>query len=173
MSEPWLESSMRRICASTGASLLACLTLASVVLAAAPAPDPPPLPVAPEPAPTPRPAPTPVPRATVPSAPPTTFVPSTIRVAPAVTVPRVARKAAPAKKATPKRVQPASRPKSVVRTTSPPRDRFVLALPVSATTDEPFERALLLLAGAGLALVAAGGSVVLLAVRKQLGGLAA
>jgi hypothetical protein len=145
--------------------------------AAAPAPDPPPLAVAPEtPVATPEPA--PAPAAAVRQAPAVTR--TTVVEVPVVTRPvgtPAATQKAPARRAVApvSKQKPAAKPKGAeVAATRPERthDRPLLPLPVAqevAGAVERFERGPLALAGAGLAFVALGGAVVLLATRRQLG----
>ena len=142
--------------------------------AATPAPDAPPLAVAPEaPAPAPEPAPavrqTPVVTPTVATEAPvvtrTVETPAVRREAPARRAVAPVAKPKPKPAATPKRKQvAAARPEQT-------HDRPLLPLPAAAevaAAAERFERGPLALAGGGLAFVAFGGAVVLLAARRQL-----
>ena len=181
-------SSLRRICAPTGAMLLLCLVLAGPGSAGSPSPDPPPLAVAPE-APQPEPAPKLTPVRAVRQAPVeqrapvvtrtvvtpapvvtrTTVRPIVTQDAPAKPAPAPAKKK-PAAKAAPK-PKPKPKPAAVVRTL-PPHDRSPVPLATLIPSVEELDRGMLVLAGAGLAFVALGGAVVLLAARRELGELA-
>ena len=167
-----------------GAAGVACLLfLVPVSSAATPAPDPPPVAVTPDAQPTTA----PVRRApavtrtvvTPPTAPVVTrtvvtpvIVTREVPVRPAA-APAEQRQAKPkpAAKAKPK---PAAKPKpeqAVVRTL-PPHDRHPVPLARFVPTAEELNRGLVALAGGGLGFVALGGTVVLLAARRQFGGLA-
>ena len=174
MPELWFGTSLRRLCAPTGALVALCLFLAvPAFAAAAPSPDPPPLPATPEPQPA-RPAPSPVVRDTRVVTVVVTQAPVVRSSTPSVVVPVHRAKAKPKPKAAPVKVTRVGKPKAsapapVVR---PPHDRN--RLPLAAFTASPspsvdsVDRDLLALAGFGLLLVALGGAVVLFAARRQL-----
>ena len=153
--------------------------------AAAPAPDPPPLAVAPEaPQPSPAPASKPPPAPVVQQAPVVTR--TVVTPAPVVTrsvaTPVVVPQEEPAKPAGTQAkkkpaakkvaaVKPKPKPKPVETPALPPHDRGPVPLVALIPAVEELDRGLLVLAGAGLAFVALGGAVVLLAARRELEGL--
>ena len=97
--------------------------------------------------------------------------------APVVTRTVVVTREAPAKPtpATTKpvaRVKPKPKPKPKPVFVARPHDRKPLPLVALIPSVEELDRGMLVLAGAGLAFVALGGAVVLLAARRELGGLA-
>ena len=189
MARRGVKSLLRRLRAPAGGVLLLCLVFAGPATAAAPAPDPPPLAVTPE-APQPEPAapkssPAPVVRQTpveqrapvvtrsVETPAPVvtrTFVrPVVTQEAPAKPAPAPAKKQPAAKVAA--KPKPKPKPAAVVRTL-PPHDRSPVPLATLIPSVEELDRGMLVLAGAGLAFVALGGAVVLLAARRELGELA-
>ena len=167
MTEWGVGSSVRRLCAPTGALLALVLVFAASALAA-PAPDPPPLPAPPKAEPV---QPTVTVVRQVPVVRPAPVVTHSTPVAKAPAQ-RVKPKPAPARaKVTAKRVAKpkASKPAPVLR---PPHDRNRVPLaaftPSSSPAADSVDRDLLALAGLGLLLVAMGGAVVLFAARRQL-----
>jgi hypothetical protein len=180
-----VKSLRRRFRALVGGLLLLCLALAGPATAAAPAPDPPPLAVTPE-APQPEPAskPAPVRQAPVARQPaPVVVTPRPVvtrRVATPIVVeqddpakPAAApvKKKPVAKKAVPVKAKPNPKPKPAVFVARP-HDRSPVPLATLIPSVEELDRGMLVLAGAGLAFVALGGAVVLLAARRELGELA-
>lgn len=183
-------SSLRRICTPAGGALLLCLVFAGNAVAASPSPDPPPLAVAPEepnsapaaPAPKPKPVVRQAPVVTRTVVTPAPVVTRTVETPVIVTreVP-VQAAATPAPKAKPKpkpatkaKLTPKPRPKAKPRVAAvepvlPPHDRRPVPLARFIPTAEELNRGLVALAGGGLAFVALGGAVVLLAARRQLG----
>jgi outer membrane biosynthesis protein TonB len=169
----------RRFRALIGGLLLLCLALAGPATAAAPAPDAPPLAVTPE-APQAESAPTPAP-APARQAPVVQRAPVVTRtvVTPAPVVTRtvvktreVPAKPAPVKKKPVAPVKPKPKPKPKPVFVARPHDRKPLPLATLIPSVEELDRGLLVLAGGGLAFVALGGAVVLLAARRELGELA-
>lgn len=163
MADWGVGSSLRRVCAPTGALVLLCLALAASALAA-PSPDPPPAP--------------PAPPKTAPVQPTVTVV---VRQAPVVTPAPVVQAPKPVAKAPAKRTKPKAAPVKVTRVAKPkaaapvpvvhvPHDRYrvPLAAFVAAPSADSIDRDLLAFAGFGLLLVALGGAVVLFAARRQL-----
>ena len=155
MADWGVGSSLRRVCAPTGALVALCLVFA-VSATAAPSPDPPPAPPA-------------APK-TEPVQPTVTVV---VRQAPVVTPAPVVQQPKPVAKVPvqhakpkPAKVKPVVKPKAsapvVVR---PPHDRnrVPLAAFVASPSVDSVDRDLLALAGFGLLLVALGGAVVLVA----------
>jgi hypothetical protein len=162
-------SSLRRLCAPTGALVALCLAFAVSATAATPSPDPPPQPAPPKAQPV-----QPTVTVVVRQAPVVTPAPVVKRSTPVAKAPvqRVKPKAAPAPaKVAAKRVAKpkASKPAPVVR---PPHDRnrvpLVAFTPAPSPAADSIDRDLLALAGLGLLLVALGGAVVLFAARRQL-----
>ena len=173
MAPPFVGSSLRRLCAPTGALALLGLVLAAGAFAATPSPDPPPQAVAPESP--------PVTHAVkpAPAAKPSVVTPARVaRVAPVARVqptrgPVVTPTSTPA--ARPKlRPKPAAKPKPVPaaaerRTVRPaPHDRAPVPLAAFVAAEESLDRALLAFGGAALLLVALGGAVMLGIARRQL-----
>ena len=160
------RSLLRRRGAPVGGLAVLCLLLAVPARAATPAPDPPPDAVAPEPPPV------------------TRTKPAPVRSAPATVAPApVVHRAAPVVRAQPVQA-PAAKPKRVVkpkpikraavakRTVLParaaPHDRGPVPLAAFVPTVEELNRGLAAFAGFGLAFVALGGAVVLVAARREL-----
>lgn len=188
MARQGATSSLRRICTPAGGVLLLCLVLAGSAVAASPTPDPPPLGVAPE-QPQPEPEPAAPKQAPVVSQAPavtrTVVTPAPVVTRTVVTPVIVTREvpvrpaATPAKQATAKpkpaaRATPKPKPKAAakvaaVEPTLPPHDRRPVPLARLVPSAEELNRGLVALAGGGLAFVALGGAVVLLAARRQLG----
>lgn len=162
MAEPGVGSSLRRLCASTGAVVALCLVWALPGLSA-PSPDPPPLSVTPEPRPQPA-APAPIVRR-APVASPTVVRRSTPDVSAPVRIakPKAVARARVRRVAKPKAAAPASLRRS-------PHDRSVVPPVAFVPAVDSLDRDLLALAGLGLLLVALGGAVVLFAARRQLRG---
>ncbi len=79
-----------------------------------------------------------------------------------------AKKKPVAKKAAPVRAKPKPKPKPAVFVARP-HDRGPVPLAALIPTAEELDRGLLVLAGFGLAFVALGGGIVLLAARRELG----
>ena len=172
MAPPFVGSSLRRVCAPTGALALLGLVLAAGAPAATPSPDPPPQAVAPE-------AP-PVTHA----APPAAAVRPAV-VTPAAASPRIA-PVVPPRATRPQVVQqtptatpkPKPRPKAKPRparaqpvTAHPaPHDRRPVPLAAFVSAGESLDRGLLAIGGAALLLVAFGGGVVFAIARRQLEG---
>jgi outer membrane biosynthesis protein TonB len=167
MADRGVGSSLRRLCAPTGALVALCLALAVSATAATPSPDPPPQPAPPK---------------AEPVQPTVTVV---VRQAPVVTRAPVVQRPAPVAKAPAKRVKPKPGPAKVTRVVKPrasapapvvppPHDRYGAPLAALAASPSPsvdsIDRDLLALAGFGLLLVALGGAVVLFAARRQLEG---
>ncbi len=165
MADWGVGSSLRRLCASTGALVALGLVLAVSAAAAAPSPDPPPAP--------------PAPPKTEPVQPTVTVV---VRQAPVVTPAPVVQRPTPVRKAPAQRAKPKPAPAKVTPVVKPkakapapvarpPHDRYrvPLAAFVASPSADSVDRDLLALAGFGLLLVALGGAVVLFAARRQLG----
>jgi hypothetical protein len=168
-----------------GAAGVACLLfLAPASSAATPAPDPPPVTVTPDAKPT-----APVRRAPAVTrtvvTPPTGPVVTRTVVTPVI----VAREVPARPAATPAQRRPAkpkpkaavkpkpavaakAKPEQAVAPALPPHDRKRVPLARFVPTAEELNRSLVALAGGGLGFVALGGAVVLLAARRQFGGLA-
>ena len=168
MADRGVGSSLRRLCASTGALVALGLVLAVSAAAAAPSPDPPPAP--------------PAPPKTEPVQPTVTVV---VRQAPVVTPAPVVQRPTPVRKAPTQRAKPKPAPAKVAPVVKPkakapapvarpPHDRYrvPLAAFVASPSADSVDRDLLALAGFGLLLVAMGGAVVLFAARRQLRGVA-
>ena len=170
MADWGVGSSLRRVCAPTGALVALCLVFA-VSATAAPSPDPPPAPPA-------------APK-TEPVQPTVTVV---VRQAPVVTPAPVVQQPKPVAKVPVQRAKPKPAPAKVTRVVKPkpsaavpvvrpPHDRYQVPLATFSASPSPsansIDRDLLTLAGFGLLLVALGGAVVLFAARRQLQGLAA
>ena len=164
MADRGVGSSLRRLCASTGALVALGLVLAVSAAAAAPSPDPPPVP--------------PAPPKTEPVQPTVTVV---VRQAPVVTPAPVVQRPTPVRKAPVQRAKPKPAPAKVAPVVKPkakapapvarpPHDRYrvPLAAFVASPSTDSVDRDLLALAGFGLLLVAMGGAVVLFAARRQL-----
>ena len=164
MADRGVGSSLRRLCASTGALVALGLVLAVSAAAAAPSPDPPPAP--------------PAPPKTEPVQPTVTVV---VRQAPVVTPAPVVQRPTPVRKAPVQRAKPKPAPAKVAPVVKPkakapapvarpPHDRYrvPLAAFVASPSADSVDRDLLALAGFGLLLVAMGGAVVLFAARRQL-----
>lgn len=149
-----------------GGLAVLCVLLAVPARAATPSPDPPPNTVAPEPPPV------------------TRSQPAPVRSAPATVAPApVVHRAAPVVRAQPAQA-PAAKPKPVVkpkpikrtvvtkRAIEPaavvPHDRGPVPLAALVPTVEELNRGLAAFAGLGLAFVALGGAVVLVAARREL-----
>jgi hypothetical protein len=170
MAAPRVGSSLRRLCAPTGAVALLCLVLAAQGLGATPSPDPPPVAVTPE-APRPERASKPAPVLATP-----VTAPRVVVSRPSVNTRRAATPAARrsvSAKPKPAKVRPTPKPAAVVRTS--PHDQALVRLPAAADVADAvdrFDRGLLAFAGAGLAVDARGGAVVLLAARRDLKELA-
>jgi outer membrane biosynthesis protein TonB len=157
-------TSLRRLCAPTGALVALCLVFA-VSAVAAPSPDPPPAP--------------PAPPKTEPVQPTVTVV---VRQAPVVTPAPVVQQPKPVAKVPvqrakpkPAKVKPVVKPKASAPVVARPphdRNRVPLAAFVATPSADSVDRDLLALAGFGLLLVAMGGAVVLFAARRQLRELA-
>jgi hypothetical protein len=164
MREPWFGSTLRRLCAPTGAVVALCLFLALPAFAsAAPSPDPPPLPVAPEPEPT-----QPAPASVVQQAPVVTQAPVVRSSTPVVVVPVRQTKPKP-KAAAPVKVARVVNPKVPVPTpVARPHDRNRVPLAAFVPSVDSIDSDLLALAGFGLLLVALGGAVVLEVGRRVL-----
>jgi len=160
------RSLLRRRGTPVGGLALLCIVLAVPARAASPSPDPPPQAVAPEP-----------PPVTHSQSAPARSTP--VRVAPAPVVHR----AAPAVRVQPRQA-PAAKPKSVVKpkpikkaavkkptvvpASAVPHDRGPVPLAAFVPTVDELNRGLAALAGLGLVFVALGGSVVLVAARREL-----
>jgi protein TonB len=149
-----------------GALAALCVVLAAPARAATPSPDPPPNAVTPEPPPV------------------TRTQPAPVRSAPATVAPApVVHRAAPVVRAQPVQA-PAAKPKPVVKpkpikraavakhpvrqAPAVPHDRRPVPLASFVPTVEELNRGLAAFAGFGLAFVALGGAVVLVAARREL-----
>ena len=164
-----------------GAAGVACLLfLAPASSAATPAPDPPPVTVTPDAKPT-----APVQRA--PTVRRTAVAPPTVVTRTVVTPVIVTREVPARPAATPAQRRPAkpkaavkpkpaaaakAKPEQAVAPALPPHDRSRVPLARFVPTAEELNRSLVAVAGGGLGFVALGGAVVLLAARRQFGGLA-
>ena len=158
-------SLLRRRGTPAGGLALLCVVLAVPAQAATPTPDPPPVSVAPE-------------------APPVTRTqPPPLRSAPVTVAPRrVGQRAVSLERAQPA-LTPAAKPKArptlpvkkaaaakrpIVPASAVPHDRGPVPLVDFVPTVEELNRGLAALAGTGLALVALGGALVLVAARREL-----
>lgn len=156
---------LRRTGAPVGALLLTAAVLAGTAVAM-PTPDPPPAAVAPEPPPVTRSEPAPVRSAPTPVAP----APVVRRAAPVErTQPAQSSAAKPKSVAKPKPIKRAAAvERTVVPASAVPHDRGPVPLAALVPTVEELNRGLAAFAGLGLAFVALGGAVVLVAARREL-----
>jgi hypothetical protein len=163
-------SLLRRRGSPAGGLALLCVVLAVPARAAAPTPDPPPAAVAPEPPPVTRTQPARVRSAPVSVAP----APVVHRAAPVVRAHPPQAPAARTKAVVKPKVVAKPKPKPVKRTAAtksanvPPHDRGRVPLAALVPTADELNRGLAALAGLGLAFVALGGAVVLVAARREL-----
>ena len=166
MAPPFVRSSLRRLCAPTGALALLGLILAAGSLAATPSPDPPPQAVAPEAPPVARTQPAPV-RSAQPTVVPVRVVHPAAGVVPAQPPRLPVVKSKPVVKPKPTKTAKVTKG-TVVPASAVPHDRGPVPLAAFVPAVEELNRSLAAFAGLGLAFVAFGGTLVLVAARREL-----